>query len=179
MLYKQIIQELKYHRQRLGIGTQVLAQKIGVADSLVTKWESYSKIPNGTNLVNRINALGFNINLYQYKKAIDRKYIPNPKDVEWINNTYGKEVDIEYETAQFIDYYTANGGIKEDWDACFRNWIRRSIKFRNIRRETKKGNSIYDPASIQERRKRILDVAGIRDTVQDGKRGFIPYRKKD
>ena len=80
MLYKQIIQELKYHRQRLGIGTQVLAEKIGVADSLVTKWESYSKIPNGTNLVNWINALGFNINLYQYKKAIDRKYIPNPKD---------------------------------------------------------------------------------------------------
>ena len=179
MLYKHIIQELKYQRQRLNISTQALAQKIGVADSLVTKWECHSKIPNGTNLINWINALGFHINLYQYKKAINKNYIPNPKDVEWIKNTYGEEVDIEYETAQFIDYYTANGGIKEDWDACFRNWIRRSIKFRNIRGQTKKGNAVYDSTSIQERRKRILDVAGIRDTVPDGKRGFIPYRKKD
>ena len=179
MLYKQIIHELKYQRKRLSIGTQELAEKIGVADSLVTKWESYSKIPNGTNLVNWINALGFNINLYQYKKAVGRNYTPNPRDLDWINETYGEEVDIDYEKAQFIDYYTANGKVRADWDACFRNWIRRGIKFRNTRRETKTGNSIYDSRSIQERRKRILDVAGIRDQVLDGKRGLIPNRKKD
>jgi len=72
MLYKHIIQELKYQRQRLNISTQALAQKIGVADSLVTKWECHSKIPNGTNLINWINALGFHVNLYQYKKAINK-----------------------------------------------------------------------------------------------------------
>ncbi len=179
MLYKEMILELKYLRQRQMISSQELSQTIGVADSLITAWESGKKFPNGPNLINWINALGFNINLYLHKKPISRNYIPNPRDVEWIKERYGMEVNIEYEKEQFIDYYKANGGIKADWDACFRNWIRRGVQFRHTRRQTKTSNTIYDTSSIQERHKRILDVAGIRDTTQDGERRVIPNKRKD
>ena len=50
MLYVQLVTQLKTRRVNLRISAQELAQKIGVADSLITAWESQKKIPNASNL---------------------------------------------------------------------------------------------------------------------------------
>ena len=76
---------------------------------------------------------------------------------------------INYEKEKFTDHYKANGDVKADWDACFRNWIRRSIQFANARGQTKTFNSPYDSKSIQERRKRIYDVASVGDQTSNEK----------
>ncbi len=166
MLYKKVIQQLKYRRIALRIKTDELAYKIGVADSLIHSWESRKKIPNAENFFNWCNALECQVVVHQYKLPVDTWEL-SEENLEHIITNYGSEVDIEYEKKQFIDYYKANGTIAADWDAHFRNWIRRSIKFANNRGQAKAFNNPYDSKSIQERRRRIYDVASMGDKTNN------------
>ena len=166
MLYRQLVTQLKTRRINLRISAQELAQKIGVADSLITAWESQKKIPNASNFINWANALECELALHQFKTPPDN-WTPSDEVLEYLLIQYGSEVDIHYEKEQFIDYYKSNGVLKADWDACFRNWIRRSIQFANARGQTKTFNSPYDSKSIQERRKRIYDVASVGDQTSN------------
>ena len=168
MLYKQLVTQLKTRRVNLRISAQELAQKIGVAASLITAWESQKKIPNASNFINWANALDCELALHQFKTPPDN-WQPSEQVLNYLLNQYGSEVDIHYEKEQFVDYYKSNGVLKADWDACFRNWIRRSIQFSNDRRSTKTFNSPYDSKSIQERRKRIYDVASVGDQTSNEK----------
>ena len=168
MLYTQLVTQLKTRRVNLRISAQELAQKIGVADSLITAWESQKKIPNASNFINWANALECELALHQFKTPPDN-WKPSDEVLEYLLIQYGSEVDIHDEKEQFIDYYKSNGVLKADWDACFRNWIRRSIQFSNDRRSTKTFNSPYDSKSIQERRKRIYDVASVGDQTSNEK----------
>ena len=168
MLYKQLVTQLKTRRVNLRISAQELAQKIGVADSLITAWESQKKIPNASNFINWANALDCQLALHQFKTPPDN-WEASREVLQYILTNYGDEVDIKYEKDQFIDYYKSNGVLKADWDACFRNWIRRSIKFSNDRGQAKTFNSPYDSKSIQERRKRIFDVASVGDQTSNAK----------
>ena len=168
MLYKQLVTQLKTRRVNLNINAQELAQKIGVADSLITAWESQKKIPNASNFINWANALDCELALHQFKTPPDN-WTPSNEVLEYLSIQYGNEVDIDYEKEQFVDYYKSNGVLKADWDACFRNWIRRSIQFANARGQTKTFNSPYDSKSIQERRKRIYDVASVGDQTSNEK----------
>ena len=168
MLYRQLVTQLKTRRINLRISAQELAQKIGVADSLITAWESQKKIPNASNFINWANALECELALHQFKTPPDN-WKPSDEVLEYLLIQYGSEVDIHYEKEQFIDYYKSNGVLKADWDACFRNWIRRSIQFANARGQTKTFNSPYDSKSIQERRKRIYDVASVGDQTSNEK----------
>ena len=168
MLYRQLVTQLKTRRINLRISAQELAQKIGVADSLITAWESQKKIPNASNFINWANALECELALHQFKTPPDN-WTPSDEVLEYLLIQYGSEVDIHYEKEQFIDYYKSNGVLKADWDACFRNWIRRSIQFNNNRGQTKTFNSPYDSKSIQERRKRIYDVASVGDQTSNEK----------
>ena len=43
-------------------------------------------------------------------------------------------VDIKYEKDKFVDYYLSKGDVSANWEAAFRNWIRRADEFRNQRR---------------------------------------------
>ena len=166
MLYKQLVTQLKTRRVNLRISAQELAQKIGVADSLITAWESQKKIPNASNFINWANALDCELALHQFKTPPDN-WKPSEELINYLMTNYGSEVDLKYEEEQFVDYYKSNGVLKADWDACFRNWIRRSIQFSNDRRSTKTFNSPYDSKSIQERRKRIYDVASVGDQTSN------------
>ena len=168
MLYRQLVTQLKTRRINLRISAQELAQKIGVADSLITAWESQKKIPNASNFINWANALECELALHQFKTPPDN-WTPSDEVLQYLLIEYGSEVDIHYEKEQFIDYYKSNGVLKADWDACFRNWIRRSIQFANARGQTKTFNSPYDSKSIQERRKRIYDVASVGDQTSNEK----------
>ena len=168
MLYRQLVTQLKTRRVNLRISAQELAQKIGVADSLITAWESQKKIPNASNFINWANALECELALHQFKTPPDN-WKPSEELINYLMTNYGSEVDLKYEEEQFVDYYKSNGVLKADWDACFRNWIRRSIQFANARGRTKTFNSPYDSKSIQERRKRIYDVASVGDQTSNEK----------
>ena len=168
MLYKQLITQLKNRRINLRVSSQELAQKIGVADSLVNAWESTAKIPNASNFMNWANALDCELVLHQFKTPPDN-WKASDDLINYLITNFGSEVDIKYEEEQFVDYYKSNGVLKADWDACFRNWIRRSIKFSNDRGQAKTFNSPYDSKSIQERRKRIFDVASVGDQTSNEK----------
>jgi len=168
MLYRQLLIQLKTRRINLRISAQELAQKIGVADSLITAWESQKMIPNASNFIISANALVRELALHQFKTPPDN-WKASEELINYLMTNYGSEVDLKYEEEQFVDYYKSNGVLKADWDACFRNWIRRSIQFANTRRQTKTFNSPYDSKSIQERRKRIYDVASVGDQTSNEK----------
>lgn len=168
MLYKLLVQQLKNRRRALLLSSQELAHKIGVADSLINAWESQKKIPNATNFINWANALSCQVSIHQRSIPVDN-YKPSQETIEYLIKEYGSEVDISYEEKQFVDYYKSNATLKADWDAFFRTWVRRSIQFNNTRRQTKTFNNPYDSKSIQERRKRIYDVANMGDQTSTKK----------
>lgn len=53
---------------------------------------------------------------------------PKEADVEKLVASF-PNVDIEHETDSFRDYWASRGEARADWDAAFRNWIRKAASF--------------------------------------------------
>jgi len=87
------------------------------------------------------------------------------------------EVDIQYDKEKFVDYYLSTGGVSANWDATFRNWIRRSDEYNKRNAKTSTSHASTSADSISERRNRILSVAKKRDTRTDGEVKRFPTRK--
>ncbi|WP_428956155.1 hypothetical protein [Streptomyces sp. cg35] len=51
----------------------------------------------------------------------------------WALRTFGPGLDLDYETAQFIDHFRANCSRRPNWPAEWQKWIRRSAKFASER----------------------------------------------
>ena len=51
---------------------------------------------------------------------------PRQEDILWAKEQH-PNVNTEFETHKFRDYWRGTGGTKLDWDATWRNWIRRSF----------------------------------------------------
>ena len=47
----------------------------------------------------------------------------------WALQTFGPSLDLDYETAQFLDHHRANGSRRPNWAAEWQKWIRRSAKW--------------------------------------------------
>ncbi|MFI1166510.1 hypothetical protein ACH4UM_23640 [Streptomyces sp. NPDC020801] len=70
-------------------------------------------------------------------------FAPAPIDVDgfeltdamraWSLRTFGAGLDLDYETAQFLDHFRANGSRRPNWPAEWQKWIRRSAKFASER----------------------------------------------
>lgn len=68
---------------------------------------------------------------------------PSPIDVDgftitdamraWSLKTFGPGLDVDYETAQFIDHFRAQNVRRPNWPAEWQKWIRRSAKFASER----------------------------------------------
>lgn len=68
---------------------------------------------------------------------------PSPIDVDgfeltdamrgWSLRTFGPNLDVDYETAQFLDHFRGNGSRRPNWPAEWQKWIRRSAKFASER----------------------------------------------
>ena len=86
------------------------------------------------------------------------------------------EVDINYEEEKFVDYYLSTGGVSANWEATFRNWIRRSDEYRKRNVRESQGHSATSTNAISERRKRILDVAKSGDRGSNGKIKRLPRK---
>lgn len=51
----------------------------------------------------------------------------------WALDTFGAGLDLDYETAQFIDHFRAQSSRRSNWPAEWQKWIRRSAKFASER----------------------------------------------
>ena len=51
----------------------------------------------------------------------------------WAIETFGNALDIDYETAQFIDHHRAEGRRRNNWPAEWQKWMRRSAKWASER----------------------------------------------
>ena len=51
----------------------------------------------------------------------------------WALRTFGPGLDLDYETAQFLDHFRANGTRRPNWPAEWQKWIRRSAKYASDR----------------------------------------------
>ena len=88
-------------------------------------------------------------------------------------------VDIKYEKDKFVDYYLSNGSVSANWEAAFRNWIRRADEYGRKGETRGTGHAATSTASVQDRRSRILRVAKSRDSKSDGSIKRFPTRKGD
>lgn len=70
-------------------------------------------------------------------------YAPSPIDIDgfhltdsmrrWALDTFGPGLDIDYETAQFVDHFRAQNVRRPNWPTEWQKWVRRSAKFASER----------------------------------------------
>jgi hypothetical protein len=53
----------------------------------------------------------------------------------WAVSTFGNALDIDYETAQFVSHFRADGGRRRNWPEEWKKWLRRSAKFESDRQQ--------------------------------------------
>ena len=104
--------------------------------------------------------------------------MPSEKTIVKMMTNY-PGVDIKYEKDKFVDYYLSNGGVSANWEAAFRNWIRRADEYGRKGETRGTGHAATSPASIQDRRSRILRGAKSRNSKSDGSSKRFPTRKGD
>lgn len=51
----------------------------------------------------------------------------------WAIATFGAALDVDYETAQFVDHHRAEGKRRSNWHAEWQKWMRRSAKWQSER----------------------------------------------
>jgi hypothetical protein len=47
----------------------------------------------------------------------------------WALNTFGQELDVDYETQQFISHHRAEATRRHSWPDEWQKWVRRSAKY--------------------------------------------------
>lgn len=62
------------------------------------------------------------------KKAIDEGWKPSEQLIDWAIAEY-PDLDIILETKKFKDHFAANGKPMKNWEAAWRNWLRRCADF--------------------------------------------------
>ena len=158
MEYSEVVNVLIDKRKSNKINSRALAQIIGVADTLVSKWETGESIPNAINFFNWCEALEVDI-VFNVSVQL-AEYEPSNQTVDWINKNY-IEVNISYERDKFVDYYIGKGITAKDWDAMFRNWVRRADEFQRQRVSNNQKQIKTSSDFVQERRKRILSIGNV------------------
>ena len=89
---------------------------------------------------------------------------PIEKIIDECHETFGEELDIEYEILQFRDYYIATGSTYANWNIRFRAWCRQSAKW-SRERVTQKSTE-----TVSEQRSRISGVVDQRNGKADSEK---------
>ncbi|MFJ3084733.1 helix-turn-helix domain-containing protein [Streptomyces halstedii] len=63
----------------------------------------------------------------------------------WALSTFGPAIDIDHETALFLDHYRANGARRTNWAAEWQKWIRRQAKWTAERQQRPGSNVVHLP----------------------------------
>ncbi|MFC9753007.1 helix-turn-helix domain-containing protein [Streptomyces sp. NPDC056921] len=53
----------------------------------------------------------------------------------WALDTFGPAIDVDYETAQFVDHHRAEASRRNNWPTEWQKWIRRSAKWASERQQ--------------------------------------------
>lgn len=68
------------------------------------------------------------------RTIIDPNWYPDPEPWKWaIGELNGSKIDLDREIEKFRDHWMAKAELRADWDATFRNWIRRAHEYANQR----------------------------------------------
>lgn len=82
----------------------------------------------------------------QQGTRLPERWMPSPENIQRMSAEH-PTVDLRMETAQFTDYWTAKTGkdaTKRDWDATWRNWIRRAATSGRAAQATSHGTRAAD-----------------------------------
>lgn len=112
------------------------------------------------------------------KKQINEDWMPSEATIIKMMAAY-PGVDIQYEKEKFVDYYLSNGGVSANWEAAFRNWIRRADEYARSRGIKESGHTETNSSNVSNRRKRILRVAKSGDSTVDGRVKRLPSGERD
>ena len=112
------------------------------------------------------------------KKQISEDWVPSHATLERMTELF-PGVDIQYEQEKFVDYYLSNGGVSANWEAAFRNWIRRADEYDRSRGVRESGHTETNSSNVSNRRKRILRVAKSGNTTMDGSVKRLPSGERD
>jgi len=126
-MYQQRMKQLKDRRLYLNYTLEKLAHIIGISDKMLGKWERGESIPNMQNFEAWCNGLDLTV-ILSADSTVVNDWQPNEKFIEEIKQQF-KEVNYEYELENFKDWYRSKGDRSADWNALFRMWVRRSVKF--------------------------------------------------
>lgn len=75
---------------------------------------------------------------------------PRPADIAWATEKYGDTVDEEAERDRFVDYWVSKGEARRDWDAAYRNWIRKAHDISASRKPVLQGRPASRTAGLAE-----------------------------
>ena len=112
------------------------------------------------------------------KKIINEDWVPSQRTLDRMTELF-PGVDIQYEQEKFVDYYLSNGGVSANWEAAFRNWIRRADEYDRSRGTKESGHTETNSSNVSNRRKRILRVAKSRDSTVNGSVKRLPTKQRD
>lgn len=113
--------------------TQVTAIRNGVTNAAPTR-------PDPTRTPNTADVRGGSADR---ERRATTPHGPAPIDIDgfdltdsmrrWALDTFGPALDLDYETAQFLDHFRAQAVRRPNWPAEWQKWIRRSAKFASER----------------------------------------------
>lgn len=64
--------------------------------------------------------------------AVPDEWLPTPERVSWAAE-HVPRLNIQVQTEQWMDYHRAKGTTAKDWDASWRNWMRRAVDYAQAR----------------------------------------------
>ena len=122
----------------------------GVTESTagVTDWVSRGD-SSGKSGVTPVGTQNININHKETKRTATRipeDFWPSKELLEWQAEHF-EEVDWKLETHKFVDYWSSvsgGKGMKTDWQATWRNWIRNNKKPKRASREEENKKAIRE-----------------------------------
>ncbi|MDX5568460.1 helix-turn-helix domain-containing protein [Streptomyces sp. ID05-04B] len=109
---------------------------------------------------------------------------PSPIDVDgfeltdamraWSLRTFGPNLDVDYETAQFLDHFRAQNVSRPNWPTEWQKWIRRSAKYASERAtrpplRAVSGDYQPRPSTTDARVQQALDVGRRLQAMHDAK----------
>ncbi|RYJ29382.1 hypothetical protein CU044_2123 [Streptomyces sp. L-9-10] len=100
---------------------------------------SYSRPPSHTGFNTPIDDAGFTLTDPMRRWALD---------------TFGPTLDVDYETAQFVDHHRAEGRHRSNWPTEWQKWIRRSAKWASERAQRPTSGSVV---SFRDRQQQATD----------------------
>ena len=81
---------------------------------------------------------------------------PRPETLAFHQEKF-PHVDEPKERGKFRDYYQSKGEVRKDWDAAYRNWLRKEDEYSATRAPRSAGRSASRTASINEINRQRVD----------------------